>query len=456
MRSSERQTYPSHRGLAVDSVILGLFALAFASVWLISYLVNRDLFSPIKLYLLTIFICFFDIFVNPYRLEIRCVYLGLLLIPLVLCKYESASSSRFAVLVSRRLRKPRAAARSRTGMVRLIWILTVIPVASMVYLITYFGGIANYLSQLAIRHLAFQGLNTFVEVAMNLVSLLTVLYFGIGVTEKRRRSWWILYGLHFGIAFAILSMSGSRRSLLMPLVMMLALFHYFRSAISARRAGVFLASVLVLTSAIGVLRLGQRGTDLGRDLTDVEQESVTAHFKYGLVPLEIIFGVNNLNLRYGSTFVAAITNVIPRPLWPDKPDSAGLAITRDYLGDRWLGASNLNAGFLVESIMNFGFPIGLTFSFIGLTAAMVFLIHRYHLTIGFALRDDRSVRTVFYAVRYLQIAVAITGLTTWETAVISVPLILNLSALWIIEIFAHSGERSPGPVLMPVAASTHR
>ncbi len=438
-------------------MLSALLACTFVCVWLISYAVNQDLFSPVKLYLLTVFICFFDIFVHPYRLEICCVYLGLLLIPLVLGRYESAAASRFASLVRHPQRRSRATVRSGAGIVGFIWALTIIPVASMVYLITYFGGVANYLSQLAIRHLVFQGLNTFVEVAINLVSLLTVLYFGIGVIGRRTKQWWILYGLHFSIAFAILSMSGSRRSLLMPMVMMLALFHYFRSAISMRKAGIFLASVLVLTSAIGVLRLGQRGADvLGRQLTNVEQESITAHFKYGLVPLEVIFSVDVLNLRYGSTYVAAITNVIPRPLWPDKPDSAGLAITRDYLGDRWLGASNLNAGLIVESIMNFGFVIGLTFSFVGLAAAMVFLIRRYHSAMRFVCSNDGSVRAVFHAVRYLQIAVAITGLTTWETAVVSVPLILNLSALWAIEVSVRWGAGYSGAVARPAAIAAVR
>src|SRR5205823_55181 len=207
-----------------------------------------------------------------------------------------------------------------------------------------------------------------------------------------------------------------------------------RSSISIRRAGACLIVLLVATSLIGVFRIGQRGVDpLSRELNEFERESITAHFKYGLVPLEVVLDADSLNLHYGSTFLAAVTNLIPRPLWPEKPDSAGLVITKDYLGNRWLGASNLNAGLLAESVMNFGFTFGLIFSFAGVACAMMFLVRRYTYVLSYLRRAERSLQSVFYLVRYLQFAVAITGLITWETAIVTLPLILNLTALSVIE-----------------------
>jgi oligosaccharide repeat unit polymerase len=402
-----------------------LLAISFAFACLCAYSSNRDLFSPIKLYLLTLFICFFDIFVNPYRLEICCVYLGLLALAVALSRFEASTV---------RTPRMRTKAVSERRAVAFLWISTTIPVASMTYLVSYFGGPAEYLAQLPLRSFAFRGLNTFSELAVNLVSLITVLYFGISVMRKRTVRWWIWYSLHFTVAFVILSASGSRRYLLMLILMMLALVHYLRSAISMRTATVFLVFVLSITSVAGVLRLSQRDANsLARDLNNDERESVTAHFKYGLVPLEVIYDAGVLDLHYGSTFIAALTNIVPRPFWPDKPDGAGPAITKDYLGDRWLGTSNLNAGFIVESIMNFGFGIGLPFGFLGLAGAMTFLVRQYRL-MRMSLRvHDRSVHTVFSLVRHFHVALAITGLVTWETAIVSVPLILNLSALSCIE-----------------------
>jgi oligosaccharide repeat unit polymerase len=332
---------------------------------------------------------------------------------------------------------PRHAARSGSRTVAIVWILTIIPFGAMAYLVSIFGGLPKYLSQLVIRPLAFQGLNSFMEVAINFISLLTVIYFGVGLIESRGVRWWVFYTTHFMISVAILAMSGSRRPLLMPLIMMLAMYHYFKSEISIRKAGTFLLLLMAITSVEGVLRIGQRGAgSLDRDLSDVERDSVTAHFKYGLVPLEVVLDANVLDLHYGSTFLAAVTNVVPRPLWPGKPDSAGLAITQDYLGNRWLGASYLNAGLLAESIMNFGLTIGLIFSFISLAAAMAYLVLRYRRMMVLLHRRQATVGSVLHMVRYFHIAFAVTGLITWETAIVTIPLILNLSMISVIEFLA--------------------
>ncbi len=423
-----------------------LLACAFGCVWSCAYWHNTDLFSPIKLYLLTLFICFFDIFLSSYSLDICCIYAGLLLVPLLLIQYESRKAKRLFKSLTRfhGLTRINPAA-STPNLVALLWAITAIPVASMAYLVSLFGGLENYLRQLVIRPLAFQGLNTFTETAINLISLLTVLYFGVGIVEGRRGRWWILYSVHFSIAMAILSMSGSRRPLLMPLIMMLTLYHYYRSKISIKTAGVFLMVLLIITSLVGVLRIGQRRpTAFDRDLSDVERESVTAHFKYGLVPLEVVLNANVLTLHYGSTFVAALTNVIPRPFWPGKPDSAGLTITQDYLGNRWLGASYLNAGLFAESIMNFGLSIGLIVGFVILTVSLLFLVFRYVRVLAGLARSGMSIQSVFDIVRYLHIAFAVTGLITWETAIVTIPLILNLSTISVIELLVGKRKRFRG------------
>jgi oligosaccharide repeat unit polymerase len=409
-----------------------LMASAFTFVWICSYWSNRDLFSPAKLYLMTLCVCFLDIFLSPYRIEVCCIYLGLLLVAMVLVAYESGIAGRFGRLI--RSHQSSAASFSSGRVVALIWLLTVVPVLSIIYLVTLFGGLWNYLDQLAIRALALRGLNTFSEPAINLISLLTVLYFGVGLTEKRRAGWWLCYSLHFSIAVAILSMSGSRRYFLMPLLMMFATSHYLRAEISIKRALGVLALLLAVTSVFGVLRMGRRGPNfLARELDVYELESLTYHFKYGLIPLDVILGADVIDLHYGSTFVAAVTNLVPRPLWPGKPDSAGLVITKEYLGDPWLGTGNISAGLLAESIMNFGFVIGICFSFVVLLIGMAFLLRWYSRVLSILRSSNRSINGLFELIRYLNMALAITGLITWETAIVVPPLVLNLSALWLIE-----------------------
>jgi hypothetical protein len=180
---------------------------AFGVVWMCSYWSNRDLFSPTKLYLVTLCVCFLDIFLTPYRIEICCIFVGLLLVPLILVAYESAIAARFRGLIRNNKKRSVSHPLPAGRMVLLIWLLTIVPVLSITYLVSLFGSLSNYLNQLAIRALALRGLNTLTEPAMDLISLLTVLYFGVGMIEKRSAGWWVCYSFHFTIAVAILSMS---------------------------------------------------------------------------------------------------------------------------------------------------------------------------------------------------------------------------------------------------------
>src|SRR6267378_619865 len=108
-----------------------ILACAFVFVWLCSYFANTDLFSPIKLYLLTLFICFLDIFLSPYSLGIDCVYLGLLLVPLGLSVYESRAARPFSSLMRYHKLTPVGRSLSSRRAVAIIWLLTIVPIGSM-------------------------------------------------------------------------------------------------------------------------------------------------------------------------------------------------------------------------------------------------------------------------------------------------------------------------------------
>src|SRR5881392_1132761 len=98
-----------------------LLACAFGFVLFSAHWFNADLFSPIKLYLLTLFVCFFDIFLTPYRLEICCIYLGLLMVPLALGRCELSFVGRFhAPALCNGRRSGRSASARR--MIALIWL----------------------------------------------------------------------------------------------------------------------------------------------------------------------------------------------------------------------------------------------------------------------------------------------------------------------------------------------
>ena len=83
---------------------------------------------------------------------------------------------------------------------------------------------------------------------------------------------------------------------------------------------------------------------------------------------------------------------------------------------------------------------------------MALLAHRYHRLLVVLKRSEPSMGSVFYIIRYLHVGIAITGLVTWETAVVTIPLILNLCAIWIIEMFVRSRPELMNNRLQPNAA----
>ncbi|ANQ25236.1 hypothetical protein BA894_01660 [Vibrio natriegens] len=68
---------------------------------------------------------------------------------------------------------------------------------------------------------------------------------------------------------------------------------------------------------------------------------------------------NNFELSYGGTYLAALTNFVPRSIWPEKPLGAGPILKNTiYPGSYVIGQkgnSSLTTGLYTEVIMNFGF-----------------------------------------------------------------------------------------------------
>lgn len=62
-----------------------------------------------------------------------------------------------------------------------------------------------------------------------------------------------------------------------------------------------------------------------------------SHFKYGLIPLEIITDASDIDFQYGLTYLSLLTNFIPREIYPEKLDSGGIYFTKKYTGDAWGG-----------------------------------------------------------------------------------------------------------------------
>ena len=56
----------------------------------------------------------------------------------------------------------------------------------------------------------------------------------------------------------------------------------------------------------------------------------------------------------GKTYVSAITNLVPRSIWPDKFDTGGIEFNEYYLNDKYEGLSYISPSLFGELVLNFG------------------------------------------------------------------------------------------------------
>src|SRR5207247_1379491 len=146
---------------------------------------------------------------------------------------------------------------------------------------------------------------------------------------------------------------------LVNFVLMAMVHHYLVKRASLRWLVVVGASALIVASILGVARegvaIGDEGLVTGLSESKEAESSLSfAWATYGTMPLELVLEAPYVNLHYGFTYLTWITNAIPRAFWPDKPDSGGVVLTKEYTGDSWGGSSHLSTGLLPEAVITFG------------------------------------------------------------------------------------------------------
>ena len=80
-------------------------------------------------------------------------------------------------------------------------------------------------------------------------------------------------------------------------------------------------SLLALASALSVIREVYK---FGADGLSVDLSQSTRMFRlewadFGIFPLQTLIDASSINLKFGSTYAAALTNFVPRSIWPEKP-----------------------------------------------------------------------------------------------------------------------------------------
>ncbi|WP_106640330.1 O-antigen polymerase [Allosphingosinicella vermicomposti] len=314
----------------------------------------------------------------------------------------------------------------------LLWIASTPSLAAQFYMIDHFGGIAGYVASLSSRVSDWAGLGA-ARALIALMGPINLLYFALGLSQRKGFQWWAIYALHFFVVLGIGIMSGSRSSLLNIFALQIIVFHYLRTPIKPRQAVLIAGGLLLAAMSLGVVRETVRLDSGGTLTTNTSDRTLSfASFYYGVEPLEIISKTEYLPLAHGTTFLSLITNPIPRSIWPDKPDTGGTFFTKSYTNDAWGGLSNLTPTYIGEWIINFGWIGGIIGFCVTYFTMMIYLIHYYIRTMT-RLNHDTSDVTVTGFVIYVYVAWSFMALMTGEfTNIILSMLLFQIIPLWLL------------------------
>lgn len=391
-------------------------------IWLIisimSYLKNRDLFSPTKFYMLNIGVYFAKIFYSEYSLEVQLNYFCFLLIGFFLLILEPKRKKN---LTSISFEKSKINFKFWN---RQLWRISIIPILAQIYLIQHMGGFTRYFNKIGLRVLEWQGMGIVLEI-IKLFSIINIIYFVFVLIDSRStKRDWFKYFFHLFILLIIGLLSGSRGALLGNFVLMIVIYNYMRNRLRIKLVSTFILVLLTVASIIGVARngykLGEDGFVTGLSLASGKIMNLQ-HFSYGLKPLELIYEKEVSELQGGLTFLTPFTNVVPRKMWPAKPDTGGIVFTKIYTNDAWGGYSNLAPGIIGEGVINFGLIIGIPVGLFLLLILMVLNLRIYASTMRNISNPDIDIKKIFDLIFYCFIVTTIPGLvqSEWTNTILS-------------------------------------
>ena len=399
--------------------MLYLIIFSFIFSVLLSFHKNSEIFTPSKFYFLFLFLYFFDIFVSPQIFAVYIIYLVYIFLGIILILIEQKliGNFKFHIDILRNLKKP-TLLNPNPIFISLLF-LTLIPLLSQLYMISLAGGLQAYFISMKLRVISWSGLG-YIYIFRDFLPIINLFFFIVLLMFKfkSKKFWAIIYIFHLILTLAIGAMSGSRSAILNTIVFNIVAFHFIIKEVK-KRSIIFFSILLLIFSTILYNARQQVSFDdgslnfLNKDFSLVDSLKEKTTSIYGIIPLIIIYEKEYKNFNYGSTYLTTITNYIPKFIWPSKPSSSGVLLTKFYYGGLYEGSTNFSTGFITEGIMNFGYVLGpFIGSFFFITICCFVLIFYRSLkrdlikqanNLDYILDLKRTMRLIFFIIILVQI-----------------------------------------------------
>jgi len=224
------------------------------------------------------------------------------------------------------------------------------------------------------------------------LSLLTCLFYIKKTANLKSLKNIIFFGSLLLFQLLVFSLVGNRNSFFITvfLLFLTVLFFGKRLTITKKvKNTLMIVIVLLLFTVTGYMRMRlSNQLSLSTIYANLDEIIVSGFIKvflnHELLQWLMQFP-NKWELQHGNTFLAAISNFIPREIWPDKPLGAG-PIIRNFIfpGSYYIGGENLTSyttGIITESFMNFSW-LGIVFvaPFHGIILAQIDRLRRKSFT----------------------------------------------------------------------------
>jgi len=347
--------------------LLLAIALCFAS--------NRDIFSPAKFYHAFLLVFFADVFLSEQNGYVYAVYLGFIFTGMSISLLEAYTLPKQGKALIRREPCRRVPAR----FVFVLWALSIIPILAQCYLIHITGGLSVLAASISRRVGVWRGLGPLLFL-IRLMTPINLVYFTVGLVYEKRHPhlWWFLYVLHLILAVFSAALMGGRSGILARFLLMMMIYNYLRRPVKLRYALIGGATLLVVAAFLGTVRNNLTRLDRIDRISDMRGDALNLRMlSYGVNPLNLVFEREFTDYQYGKTFLTALTNFVPRRVWPGKWAPGRVVLTEFRDGPCYTGLTHTNTGIVVEGIINFGYPLGIGCAFVFLGAVTLLSVQFY-------------------------------------------------------------------------------
>jgi oligosaccharide repeat unit polymerase len=416
--------------------------LAAVTACFVSLAWSKDFFSPDKFFLGSLLLFYLDIYFHEYDFFVYFCYFVLLCIFSLIVFIQPRAKSHFFSYTLRVNNKDADLQPEpldlRTQLV--FFCLSIPAVLAQYILILEMGGLENYVNSIGFRVIEHAGFGYLTVITttfgvINLYYFACILQSRVSLTSKA-----MLFWVHFSIFVFSALLTSSRGGLLVNVVLMIVLYSILKKQLRLAMLLFFIILVMTIASVLEVARSGYSLSagelQTGLSAEGAGQSASYAWTTYGLQALQLISegDAANLNapLGYGMTYVAALTNFIPRAIWPGKPDTGGVLLTREYAADEYRGATNLSPGIISEAVINFGFFAGLPIGFVLYGVTLFIALRQYSALMSDANRLAKDRTIVFNSVRAAYVTWYLMGLGVGEFASIMVNFITVLITIYLV------------------------